>query len=261
MKKYLLFYQKKGNNATTTNSKLQRIRAFFNYMMECEVIEKNPVKKVQKAREDIKIDVFTDYHIKQMLNYYRRLKNREHAFHAYRDYTIIITLLGTGIRLSEMCSLKWSDINFERQTMSVFGKNRKKESIPVAEKCIKELSSYKFYCEQVFSRDYLNENVFTNKENHSLTSYAVQNVFKRLAKIMNFRDVGSEKVVKEYQKVNKKGKYDRLNIQILDKVNKYGLVAEYVYFDKGVVKSKLINPSSSFPIYDHENNLIAFVKG
>lgn len=107
VKKYIIQCQKRGNNATTTNSKLQRIRAFFNYMVEIEVIEKNPAKKVPKAKEDIRIEVFTDYHIKQMLNYYRRLKNREHSFHAYRDHTIIVFLLGTGLRLSEMCGFKW----------------------------------------------------------------------------------------------------------------------------------------------------------
>ena len=72
---------------------------------------------------------------------------------------------------------------------------------------------------------------------------------------------GNEKVVSEYQKVNKKGKYNRINLNILDKVNKYGLCAEYVYMDKGVIKSKLFDPSSSFPIYDHENTLIAFIEG
>lgn len=71
---------------------------------------------------------------------------------------------------------------------------------------------------------------------------------------------GNEKVVSEFQKVNKKGKYDRFNLSVLDKVNKYGMVAEYVYLDQRVIKSKLIDPSCSFPIYDHENTLIAFIE-
>jgi SPP1 family phage portal protein len=71
---------------------------------------------------------------------------------------------------------------------------------------------------------------------------------------------GNEKVVKEYQRVNKKGKYDRINQKVLDKVLKYGQVAEYVYLDNGVIKSKLIDPSEGFPVYDFENNLIAFVE-
>jgi Phage portal protein, SPP1 Gp6-like len=71
---------------------------------------------------------------------------------------------------------------------------------------------------------------------------------------------GKDNVVKEYQKVNRKGKYNRVNLKILDKVLKYGQCAEYLYMDKGMIKSKLIDPSEGYPIYDHENNLIAFVE-
>ncbi|MEE6451723.1 tyrosine-type recombinase/integrase [Gottfriedia acidiceleris] len=189
VKKFLLFYQKKGNNATTTNSKLQRVKAFLNYMVEIEVIQNNPAKKIQRAKEDIKIEVFSDYHIKQMLNYYRRIKQREKAFYAYRDYSIIVCLLSSGIRLSEMCNLRWSDIDFSNCTMSVFGKSRTYETIPITEKLIKELSAYKVYCEQFFGAENINENVFADLHNKKLTPNAVKNVFKRLAKIMNFRDV------------------------------------------------------------------------
>ncbi|QNG59428.1 phage portal protein [Bacillus sp. PAMC26568] len=76
----------------------------------------------------------------------------------------------------------------------------------------------------------------------------------------NITLTGNEKVVKEYQKVSKKGKYDRLNVQILDKVNKYGQCAEYIFMDKGVIKSKLIDPACAYPIYDNENTLIAFIE-
>lgn len=71
---------------------------------------------------------------------------------------------------------------------------------------------------------------------------------------------GNEKVVKQFTSINRKGKYDRLNIKVLDKVLKYGSCAEYLYIDKGVIKSKLIDSSEGFPLYDHENNLIAFVE-
>ncbi|MGE7216613.1 tyrosine-type recombinase/integrase [Priestia koreensis] len=189
VKKYLMYCKNElHNNPTSINHKLNRINAFLNYMVEIEVLNKNPAKKIQRLKEDIRIDVFTDYHINQMLNYYRRIKYREKAFYAYRDYTIILTFLSTGMRLSELCSLKWQDIDFQSKTVSIYStKSRRSETIPVTEKLIKELSSYKVYCQQVFEE--LNENIFTNRSNTHLTPNAVQNVFKRLSKIMNFRDV------------------------------------------------------------------------
>lgn len=71
---------------------------------------------------------------------------------------------------------------------------------------------------------------------------------------------GDQDVVKKYQKVNRKGKYNRTNIKILDKVLKYGLCAEYVYIDGGVIKSKIIDPSEGYPLYNENNELLAFIE-
>jgi integrase/recombinase XerD len=186
---YLTECKKKGNNATTTNSKLQRIRAFLNYLVEEEIIKTNPSNKIKKAQEDIKIEVFSDYHIKQMLNYYRRIKQRDKSFYAYRDYTMIVTFLSSGIRQTELTNLKWSDFDVTNARLRIFGKSRKQEIIPITDKLIRELSSYKLYCQQNFGERNLNEYIFTNRDNQKLTTNAVQNIFKRLAKVMNFRDV------------------------------------------------------------------------
>ena len=67
-------------------------------MVECEVIKNNPAKKVKMQKDDVKIDVFSDEQIRQMLNIYRRIKRSEKSYVAYRDNMIIVTILGTGIR-------------------------------------------------------------------------------------------------------------------------------------------------------------------
>ena len=63
------------------------------------------------AKEEIKIEVFTDAHISQMLGYLRRVKKRERTFHAYRNYVMIIFLLGSGCRLGETVHLRWNDVD------------------------------------------------------------------------------------------------------------------------------------------------------
>lgn len=72
---------------------------------------------------------------------------------------------------------------------------------------------------------------------------------------------GQDSIAKEYKKVYKKGKYDRVDFDVLDKITKYGFVAEYVFLDENKeIKSKLIDPADSYPIYDDENNYIAFIE-
>lgn len=190
MKSYLLYCMKsKKNNPVTINTKIKNLKAFFNYMVESEVIteKKNPISKIEKVKTDTKINVFSDHHIKQMLNYYRRLKGREHSFYAYRDHTIILTLLGSGMRLGELCNIKWNEVDLITGTIIVFGKNRTQASIPITDKLVKELAEYKLFCQQHFVES--SEYVFINRQNKPMTTDAVKNVFKRLKVIMNFKDV------------------------------------------------------------------------
>lgn len=71
---------------------------------------------------------------------------------------------------------------------------------------------------------------------------------------------GNERVVKEYQRVNRKAKYDRLNMKVIDKLLKYGEVYEYIYVDAGQIKSKLIEGDQGFPLYNEEGDMISFVQ-
>ena len=190
IKSYLLYCQKeRNNNPTSRNHKLHNLKIFFNYLQDEEVIseKRNPISKLEYVKEDVKIEVFNDNHIKQMLSYYRRLKTRDKSFNAYRDHTIILVLLGSGMRLGELCNLKWSDIDLKNGLMLVYGKQRKYSSIPMADKLIKELCEYKIFCEREFNE--LSEHVFVSRDNKKLSPNAIKCVFKRLKDIMNFSDV------------------------------------------------------------------------
>lgn len=41
-------------------------------MVECEVVKASPAKKIKLLKEDVKVEVFSDEQINQMLNFYRR---------------------------------------------------------------------------------------------------------------------------------------------------------------------------------------------
>ncbi len=187
VREHLLNCQEKGDKASTVNTKLLRIRAFLNYMVECEVIKSNPAKKVKMQKEDVKIDVFSNEQINQMLNFYRRIKRREKTYVAYRDYMIIITILGTGIRRGEIVNLKWTDVDFVNKSISIFGKSRRKETIPITDKMVKELRAYQTFCKQHWSN--INEYVFVKRDNDQLTDNAIMLIFAYLQKKMNFKDV------------------------------------------------------------------------
>jgi integrase/recombinase XerD len=190
IKSYLIYCQReRGNNPTTINSKLRSIKIFFNYLQEIEIFNEknNPIHKVNYIKANVKIEVFSDEQINEMLSYYRRFKTRDKSLYAYRDSTIIITLLGTGMRLGELCNLKWTDIDFENQHIILFGKLKTQTSIPMADKLKSEIQEYKLFCQKQFGK--LPMFVFVDRTGKQLTPNAVKNMFKRLKQIINFPNV------------------------------------------------------------------------
>jgi len=184
---YLLDCQEKGNKPSTINSKIQRIRAFYNFMLEEKMVRDNIALKVKQQKEDVKIDVFTDEQIYQMLAYYRSLRRKEKSYFSYRGYMLIVLLLGTGLRRKEVIQLKWCDIDIGNLTMNVYGKNRQYETVFLTEKLAKELSIYGAFCKQHFGHE--NEYVFLNRDNTPMTDFSISQLFDNLRLKMNFKDV------------------------------------------------------------------------
>ncbi|SCW57329.1 Site-specific recombinase XerD [Paenibacillus tianmuensis] len=190
VKSFLIELQNEnGNNATSSNNKLRVLKNFYNWLQENEIIneKQNVCKKVNYAKEDIVIKPFSDYHIEQMLGYLRRIKQRERTFYAIRDYSIIVFLLGTGVRLGELVNLKWSDMDLKNGSASILGKKRELSSVPLTEKLCKELAEFRVYCEKHF--DNIGQYVFPTDRNTQLQAESIKTIFKRLKKIMNFKDV------------------------------------------------------------------------
>lgn len=187
VKRYLLDAQESGNSAGTINTKLQRMNAFFNYLNEENIINHHPSNKVKRIKEDVRINVFNDEQVYQMLAYYRGLRRREKSYFAYRGYIMIVIFLGTGMRRGEVANLKWSDVDIPNLRLTVFGKMHRQETIFMTTKLSKELSSYYLFCKQYFGE--VSEYVFVKRDNTQITVNAIMLMFQNLQRHMNFDDV------------------------------------------------------------------------
>ena len=73
--------------------------------------------------------------------------------------------------------------------------------------------------------------------------------------------IGGDNIVNEYKRVYKRGKYNKIDFDIMNDVAKYGNAYEYTYLDsKKNIKSKLIDPADSYPVLNDEGNMIAFIE-
>lgn len=71
---------------------------------------------------------------------------------------------------------------------------------------------------------------------------------------------GTDNMVKEYNKVFRKGKYNSINYKIVKDLNAYGDIFEYVYYSNGKATSKLISSEDGYPIYDDMGDYVGFIE-
>jgi site-specific recombinase XerD len=91
------------------NCYLRSFRIFFSWLVSENIIAANPFDQVKIPRPPRKvIPTFSNFQIQQLLNVID-----SSTADGYRDYTIILTLLDTGLRVSELCSLRLSDLRLE----------------------------------------------------------------------------------------------------------------------------------------------------
>lgn len=71
---------------------------------------------------------------------------------------------------------------------------------------------------------------------------------------------GNNEIVKVFNNIYKQGNYPLIDYKIIDNIVKFGNAFEYLYIDGNIIKSKIIDNSDSYPIYDDKGEYIAFVE-
>jgi len=85
------------------------IRAFFGFLNREEFTTNNVMAKVKAPKvPDIVIPTFSEKEIVKLLAQPNKGTNQ-----GFRDYCMLLTLIDTGIRLSELANLKVEDIDYE----------------------------------------------------------------------------------------------------------------------------------------------------
>lgn len=101
----------------TAKRKVASVKALFHYFEYREIIEKNPFNKIQiRFREPQILPKTIPLHTVEIFlsTIYKQHQNAKTEYqkrNALRDAAVIELLFATSMRISELCSLKDSDIN------------------------------------------------------------------------------------------------------------------------------------------------------
>lgn len=167
----------------TAKRKIASMKAFFHYLEYRNILEVNPFNKIQtKFREPLILPKTIPLHtIEVLLSYMYRQKDA--AQNAYqhrcilRDISAIELLFSTGMRISELCSLKPADIDLYDGNILIYGKGAKERMIQIGNENVTHiLEEYQHeYQNQIKSCGYF----FVNRIGARLSEQSVREIIKK----------------------------------------------------------------------------------
>jgi len=173
LKDYIQSLYTQDFKAKTIKRKIAVLKALFTYLEFEEVILVSPFRKMRVSIKEPKNLPKTMQlkEIRKVLKYLYRLKeefiNKDvYSYKALvRDIAIIEILFTTGIRVSELCSIKQKNINLQAGIIKIKGKGDKERIIQICDNEVKKiLREYiNLFCIQMEKTEYFLVNRLANK--------------------------------------------------------------------------------------------------
>lgn len=121
----------------TAKRKIASLKAFFHYLEYRDIITKNPFNKIHtKFREPVTLPRTIPLHSVELLlaTLYHQRGCASTPFEKkciLRDIAVIELLFATGIRISELCSLRTCNVNLSDRVILIYGKGSKERKIQI----------------------------------------------------------------------------------------------------------------------------------
>lgn len=171
----------------TVKRKIASLKAFFHYMEYRDLITENPFQKLDiRFREAKLLPKTIPFHtIQTFLStlYRQKALATSHYKRAccIRDVAVIELLFATGMRISELCSLKISDIDLESNNVLIYGKGAKERILQIENpQVISALTLYR----NTFEKDITSCGFFfVNQQKHRLSDQSVRFMITRIANL------------------------------------------------------------------------------
>lgn len=155
-----------GLSARTIARKLASLRSFFRYLRRQGMIELNPAQALKNPKQPKRLP--SPLGESQIIGFLDGIK--PDSVIAVRDRTMLETLYGGGLRVSELVGLDLADLNFEEATLLVRGKGKRERICPVGRTAMDWISLWTSYrCPKALNEPAL----FLNWQGTRLTTRSV----------------------------------------------------------------------------------------
>jgi integrase/recombinase XerD len=121
--------QHASTKATTANRRLTVFKLFFRWALRERLVGADPTLKLQAAKQPLRLPkTLTEPQVEALLN----APDTQEAL-GVRDRTMLELMYASGLRVSELVSLKVFNISLSDNVLRVFGKGNKERLVPFGE--------------------------------------------------------------------------------------------------------------------------------
>lgn len=171
----------------TVKRKIASLKAFFHYLEYKDLLAENPFNKLDVHFREAKLlpKTIPFHSIQKFLSVLYEQKSHassEYQLRCYiRDIAVIELLFATGMRISELCSLKPTDIDLENNTVLIYGKGAKERILQLGNPDV--LSALISYQDTFKNEINYCGYFFVNKLKHKLSDQSVRFMIKHYAEL------------------------------------------------------------------------------
>ena len=168
----------KNLNERSQSRIISGLRGFFGFLVFEDYRKQNPLDLIESPRVGRKLpDTLSTEEIDELIAAIDLSKAE-----GERNRAILETLYGCGLRVSEVISLKLSDLYFEEGFIKVTGKGDKQRLVPIAESTQKYINLYRNHIRSHLDIQKGHEDtLFLNRRGKQLTRAMIFTIIRRLA--------------------------------------------------------------------------------
>ena len=162
---------------------LSGVRSFYHFLVLEDYIEQDPTALIESPQIGRHLpDVLTVEEINNLIACIDRSSNE-----GQRNCAILETLYSCGLRVSELCNLKLSDLYFNEGFIRVLGKGSKQRLVPISPRAIQELNDYFEIRASGRIRHGYEDFVFISRLGKNISRIMVFHIIKQLADMIGLK--------------------------------------------------------------------------
>ena len=117
---------------------ISSLKNFYLYLVEQKIVKENPFELIETPKLEKNLPkILYDEEIELVFN---SINTKTPL--GLRNLALMEILYGSGLRVSELCNLEEKDLNYQNETIKVFGKGSKERIVPMNKRTIDAVINY-----------------------------------------------------------------------------------------------------------------------